>query len=166
MVKEPAMAFETQLIRSFRVDLKWSLWTRFDDERWNGAYQLMQIMAPGCSVEISTAPRKEIRYGRVLVARLFPSMWVAEGVFTCGWDDPEDLACTLDTDCDDAFCEMLPYSLASDGTGVDNEFSVKANTFEKLMRRIDAEEDRCMQMSKDEWNCICSIFDKPECKDK
>lgn len=156
------MAIQTYLVRTFHVDLKWSCWTPYDDERWNGAFETMRILAPGCAVEIYSNPRKEIRYGRVRVTHLFPSMWIAEGVFTCEWDEPEDLACSLDTDDDYAFREMLPFSMACDSVGIDNEFSVKANTFEKLMRRIDAEENRCMQMSNEEWDCIERCFNKPE----
>jgi hypothetical protein len=138
------MAINIYNVKTFRVDLKWSCWTVWDDERWDGAFEFMQGLLPGTAVTIRTAPRKEIRYGRVIVSRLFPSMWIAEGVFTCGWDDPEDLACSMAADC----------------IGVDNEFSVKANTFERLMRRIDAEENRCMSMSNEQWDEIECCFNK------
>jgi hypothetical protein len=145
------------------IDLKWSCWSIWRSH-WEdyapGIWDHLAGLKPGESATIYTAPRKEIRYGRVTISRLFPSMWIAEGCFTCGWDDEGDLADTVGYDLDedgyDAFHESVPFSMHTYDPGIDVDFELKANTFEKLMRRIDRQEAQCIETSNEEWD----LFEK------
>lgn len=141
------------------VDLKWSCWTE-DEGIWNeyapGVWDKMQKAFSGESgpVTINTGPRKEIRYGSVTIER-----GRANGYFCTNWDDCHELADTLGTECDDAFCEMIPHSIHAMEPGIDWDFSVKARKFVNLMRRIDTEENELLSFDENEWNSIKRCFD-------
>jgi len=141
------------------VDLKWSCWTE-DESIWSelapGVFDKMQsAFSGGTPVTIATAPRKECRYGSVTIEK-----GKASGYFCSEWDSVEALADTLGTVCDDAFVEMIPYSVHCMEPGLDWEFSVKARKFSSLMRKIDNEENKLLVYNDKEWAFIDSCFRK------
>jgi hypothetical protein len=141
------------------VDLKWSCWS-VDDSLWQelapGVWERMRLAWTGdaAPVKISTGPRKEIRYGSVTISK-----GRADGYFVTEWDDAETLADTLGTEYNDAFNQMIPYSMYTMEPGMHREFAVKAKSFGKLMERIDAEEDALLAEDSREWAFIKSCFD-------
>lgn len=169
-----------------RVDLKWACWSR-DEGHWEqyapGIWERMQSAFNGTQgpVEISTGPRKEIRYGSVEISK-----GQASGHFCTEWDDVESLADTLgltddngdwklpeeeqeellskygreklNADQDMCFRESIPFSMHTYEPGMDRDFTVKARSFAKLMERIDAEEDQLLQDDKREWELIEEIY--------
>lgn len=142
------------------VDLKWSCWS-VDQSIWDeyaaGIWDRMKQAWKGTanSVVISTGPRKEIRYGSVLISK-----GQASGYFCTEWDSIESLADTLETDADEAFYEMIPMSIHNMEPGMDWDFSVKARSFAKLMERIDKEEDNLLETDAQEWKYISDCFRK------
>jgi hypothetical protein len=58
----------------------------------------------------------------------------------------------------DAFNESVPYSRHASEPGVDWDIDVKANTFAKLMRKIDRCEDRLITASNEEWRLFENMF--------
>ena len=143
-----------------RVDLKWSCWTTDKgiwDEYAPGVWDRMAAAFNGTAgpVRVMTGPRKETRYGSVLVSK-----GGAEGHFVCMWDELNELADTLNTEADDAFAETIPFSSHSMEPGMDRDFDCKARKFERLMRRIDAEEDGVIGESDAEWQLIESLFNR------
>lgn len=87
------------------VDLKWSLWSSdigFWEERDPEAAKVLRAFPE--KVEIHTAPRKEIRFGRVIMEfngdQETATECRARGSFSECWDEPQDLADTLDL-CED-----------------------------------------------------------------
>lgn len=146
---------------SISVDLKWSCWSvarEYWDEYAPNVWDQMEKAFRGeaTPVTINTGPRKEIRYGSVTISK-----GEASGYFCTEWDDPESLADTLGTVCDEGFREMIPYSVHNMEPGMDWEFGVKARSFAKLMERIDAEENNLLETDAREWGYIKDCF-KPE----
>lgn len=140
------------------VDLKWSAWTN-DQSIWDeyapGVWEQMHQAWEGTSapVVVHTGPRKEIRYGAVTISK-----GEASGYFYTNWDECYELANTLGVECDDAFCETIPHSIHGMEPGIDWDFSVKARSFQKLMDRIDNEENNLLETDKREWGFIESMF--------
>lgn len=141
------------------VDLKWGCWTE-DEGIWNdyapGVWDKMLKAFTGETgpVKIHTGPRKECRYGSVTIEK-----GKASGYFCTNWDECYELADTLETECDDAFCEMIPHSVHMMEPGMDWDFGyVKARKFVNLMRKIDNEENELLVMDKREWDCIEACF--------
>lgn len=140
------------------VDLKWSCWTE-DKSVWDeyapGVYQKMADAFTGKSkpVEINSGPRKEIRYGCIVISK-----GQATGHFCTEWDDAESLAETLNIEPDDAFREMIPFSSHNMEPGMDWEFKVKARKFTTLIRAIDKEENKLLEMDEREWGYIKNCF--------
>lgn len=140
------------------VDLKWSCWTT-DESVWEeyapGVWEQMRKAWAGETgpVEVATGPRKEIRYGLVTIYK-----GEAHGYFYSNWDECYELAQTLGTECNDAFCEMIPHSIHAFEPGVDWDFSVKARSFNKLIERIDNEENNLLEADKREWESIEACF--------
>lgn len=58
----------------------------------------------------------------------------------------------------DAFNESIPYSHHTWEPGIDRDFSLKANSFKKLMKQIDDEEDRLMKDSQREWEYLEEMY--------
>jgi hypothetical protein len=172
---------------TFECDLKWSLWSQ-DEEHWKGYCRRGDVwgamkaafLGEGPPVTVFTAPRKEIRYGRVYVTE-----GGATGYFRTEWDEPHCLADTLGlTDgMDDeewelwlnggvgseymAFVESLPFNEYSCNgePGLVVDFEHYADTFEELMKLVDESEDAVTQKSKKFWNELCDMYNKPEMKD-
>lgn len=172
-------------IQEFSVDLKWSLWSQYE-EHWRDysregeVWDAMRASFLGCgpNVKIWTAPRKEIRYGLVNVSHR-----CADGYFRTEWDEPHALADTLglldgmsddewqawlDSDDFQAFCESLPYNEHSCNgePGLLVDFEHYADTFEELMRLVDESEEQVLQESNECWNELCEMYKKPELKNK
>lgn len=181
--KAPAARQEPEKIR---VDLKWSCWS-VDKGHWDqyapGVWERMRAAFEGTQgpVEISTGPRKEIRFGTVTIEK-----GRASGYFYTEWDDVDSLADTLgltdedgnwklpeedreellakygqeklNEDSDFAFRESIPFSMHSYEPGMDHDFEIRARSFAKLMERVDAEEDALLQEDKKEWNLIEEIY--------
>jgi hypothetical protein len=84
-----------------RADLKWSLWTTDQDvwercapETWRMLRLALTEMDEDSSLTLHTAPRKETRYGTVVIRWTDRDM-VADVAFSSEWDEPRDLAHTL-----------------------------------------------------------------------
>jgi hypothetical protein len=140
------------------VDLKWSCWSEdrgYWDEYAPGVWDRMERAFKGEAgpVVVGTGPRKEIRYGSVLIEKGEASGW-----FATEWDEVHELADTLGTECDDAFCEMIPHTMELMEPGVAWDFRVRARKFPNLMRRIDNEENELLQHDKREWESIEACF--------
>lgn len=60
----------------------------------------------------------------------------------------------------DAFNESVPYSRHTWEPGLDREFDLKANTFPKLMGRIDREEDLLIKEDQEEWRMFETMYDR------
>ena len=153
----PVVAVEPEKVS---VDLKWACWSE-DRGHWDeyapGIFAKLEgaFKGTGGPITVVSCPRKEIRYGSVTVSK-----GKASGVFSTEWDSLEELADTLGTECDEAFNEMIPYSVQTMEPGMDWEFSVKARTFASLMRKIDREESDLIARDKEEWGFIESCFRK------
>lgn len=146
----------------FKVDLKWACWSAHKgiwDNYIPGLWDRMEKAFTGESlpVIVTTAPRKEIYYGRVVITK-----GKAEGNFSNGWDDLESLADTLGTTVTPDFEEAVPYSAILDERGVDWDFKIKARLFASLMRRIDREEDNLINHSEREWKFIETCYKKKQ----
>ncbi len=63
------------------------------------------------------------------------------------------------TNCD-LFVECLPFSRSAYAPGVELEINVKANSFAKLMRRIDKCEDALIKDSEEEWRLFENMFSR------
>ena len=134
------------------VDLKWSLWQESEDE-WEdyapGVYQKLKdaFLGDGAEIRVHTAPRKEIRFGDVVI-----SEGKAEVNFRAIWDSPSALV-------PDACPEFLrdemeelitSYFSEKDGYYYDYEDpigasvvqSLSAVSFDKLMGEIDDLENK------------------------
>lgn len=146
-----------------QVDLKWSLWSE-DRGYWEefapGTWAQMEaaFLGSGPPVVVHTAPRKEIRYGSVTIAK-----GKAFGHFCHEWDELPELADTLGAVCNEAFNETIPFSSHLMEPGTDWEFgeigkSIRARTFLQLMRKIDQEEARAISHNKQEWESIERLF--------
>lgn len=143
------------------VDLKWSCWS-VDRGYWGeyapGVWERMEAAFKGEAgpVVVHTGPRKEIRYGSVTIYK-----GGACGQFSCEWDSVEELADTLGVKCDEAFRETIPYSSHLMEPGTDWEFgTIKARKFQRLMNRIDGEENEFMVHDVREWNGIKACFSR------
>lgn len=142
------------------VDLKWSCWSvarEYWDEYAPGVWERMERAFTGEAgpVTVRTGPRKEIRYGGITISKGHAAGW-----FATEWDDVETLADTLGTEYDDAFREMIPFSVRTMEPGMDWEVAVKAKSFARLMERIDAEEDALLAEDRAEWDSIAECFPK------
>jgi len=136
-----------------RVDLKWSLWLKHADawEERQGAEAVADMRVAfesgGASV-VTTAPRKEIRFGQVVVER-----GRAHADFVAVWDSPADLA-PDDASDEDVQCVAEWFEEYHDGdpespVGAHVEEDVEAATFDELMVKIDACEDRLLEEEKE-----------------
>ena len=157
-IDEPADVVKF-LGRERSVDLKWGLWSS-DKATWEqfapGAWEEMRAAfnGTGPAIEIVTAPRKEIRCGRVVISK-----GQASGRFTCEWDDCESLAEVLGTVCDDAFRETVPFSASTCEPGTDWEFEIKkCRSFDSLMNKIDSEESLAIKHDDAEWTSLKACF--------
>jgi hypothetical protein len=95
---DPAFDEDGERHLDFDVDLKWSAWSahRADwDDRYPDIWLEIRKLQPGDTATITTAPRKEIRYGRVTIERHGLLDWRAKGYFNCSWDEPYELEDTL-----------------------------------------------------------------------
>src|SRR5215467_10277843 len=73
------------------LDLKWSLWSEERGAFPDGVVDAILLAWSGSGdLEIRTAPKKEIRFGTVIVRS-----GGADVEFNYEWDDPEDLASSL-----------------------------------------------------------------------
>jgi hypothetical protein len=147
-------------VTNLSVDLKWSCWTE-DRSIWDdyapGVWEKMEAAFRGLTdpVRIDTGPRKEIRYGSILIEK-----GSAQGYFCTEWDDIDSLAETLGTT-DPSFIETIPMSSHNLEPGIDWDFKIKARKFSCLMRKIDTEENNLLVTDQREWDFIKNCF-KPE----
>lgn len=137
-----------------KVDLKLSLWSR-DKECWEeratGLWDRLSDLEPGSRMEIRTAPRKEIRFGRVEIERR-QSDWSAIGQFEAHWDAVEDLCDSLGIPEEDyeTVAEGVPRTDSGD-PGVERDFEVRAASLAELMVLIDDEEASLLEEEKHAW---------------
>lgn len=66
----------------------------------------------------------------------------------------------------DTFVECLPFSHNAGAPGAELEINVKANSFAKLMRRIDKCEDALIKASEKEWRLFENRFSRRQSKPK
>lgn len=129
----------------FSIDLKWSCWSAeksyFPKNVWDAARAA--FLGKGLPVLINTAPRKEIHFGSVTIAK-----GVAAGYFYNEFDE-----------------EYAAYNQRID-------FNVEARSFPELMRKIDEQENVLLgaiekaskQIDEDEANgCLVSPDADPLC---
>jgi hypothetical protein len=140
-------------VEAIKVDLTWSLWSLYKDyweEQAPGVWDKIEGLEVGKSIEIETAPRKEIRYGGVEISRT-ETGWQATGQFFAVWDEAEELAETVGVEEDriDEVRKVLPVTW--EGPGVDVDIEVEAPTLEELMRLIDKREDVLLEEEKEAW---------------
>jgi len=62
----------------------------------------------------------------------------------------------------DAFNESIPYSRHTWEPGIDRDFSLKSNTFVKLMKMIDDEEAKLMIDNEREWKYLEEMYNTKE----
>jgi hypothetical protein len=140
------------------VDLKWSLWSA-DEATWEECApdiwvkMLAAYLGVAQPLVVFTAPRKEIRGGRVTIR---PG--AAEVSFRCTWDDIPSLMDTygLDAENEELRADVTTYFEGGDGfdesgdtIGALEEAHVEAGTFEELIAAIDAVEDRLLAVERE-----------------
>jgi hypothetical protein len=147
-----------------KIDLKWSLWSRREDS-WGdyapGAWERLAGMEPGDVMVVNTAPRKEIRFGEVTIAREAEDTWTAFGLFVAHWDSEESLCDTLGVpEADQAgLHDTLPRTQSGE-PGLDKDFHLSASTFPELMRLIDIAEDELLKEEETAWGVLEKTYHK------
>jgi hypothetical protein len=140
------------------IDLKWACWSEHKQE-WvehaPGMWERMENAFHGKSgpIQISTAPRKEIRFGSVLIQK-----GQASGHFVTEWDSVEDLADNLKTEADKGFRELIPYTTRRAEPGCEWDFKLHGRKFSSFMRSIDLEEAKLLDYDRQEWGSIKALF--------
>lgn len=125
---------------TFQVDLKWSLWG--EASYWANYPEVVEAMQQafrgGEEAHINTSPRKEIRFGTVVVSK-----GEAEVDFYVEWDRPDGAleAEFFEEHNDDG--EPIPASIIR---------KVKAKTFDRLMRGIDQAENDLLTLERERSN--------------
>jgi len=137
------------LYGEYRVDLKWALWSA-DAEYWTehqatDALEAMKLALAGeGTAVIYTAPRKEIRFGTVVVTKS-----KAEVDFKAVWDSPNDLA--------DDESQVQPISEwfeeydgdPDDPIGAHVTRTIEAGDLETILRKVDECEADLLAEEKD-----------------
>jgi len=137
-----------------KIDLKWSLWTTDVDiwaDRADDALKRLRELAPGDRVTIYTCPKKEIRYGQVIVDRT-PEGYSAEATFHDEWDPHEDNICDMARGHhleDEQLRDLVQEAPNTDEgePGVSVKETVSATTFEELLEKVDKVEGKLIQES-------------------
>lgn len=145
----------------FTVNLKWALWSKdkyYWEERAPGVWEKLEACPPGETLEVSSAPHKEIRYGTVRISRGEDGRWGADVRFVTEWDSPEALTDILDLS-PEAIRRVLPFT--GDGEpGIEREEHVEAPSFQELMNLIDDEEYELIKADQDEWEELEELYGK------
>ena len=136
------------------VDLKWSLWSQdkdFWEEQAPGVWGKLEKLRAGESATIATAPRKEIRYGRVTITRT-EAGYDADVHFQAVWDSAESLCDTvgLEEEHLDAVRELLPYAGGEAGVETEATLTGVADLL-TLMVAIDDLESELLVEEKQAW---------------
>jgi len=154
--------------REHNVDFKYSLWMDYP-EGWEdrgelALYEKIRRVFQGIdeedrSIIIYTAPRKEIRYGKVLIQK-----GEASGYFYTLWDEPYEIAQTLDlTDENGEYKEgveevfedfdgLFPYTYYGEDPGSEIEFTIDGTeTFEEMMTAVDQKENELLEYDQQNW---------------
>lgn len=139
------------------IDLRHSLWTP-DVGIWErsapDALACLRALSEGDVIVIETAPKKEIRFGTVVVRRL-PEGYAVTVEFRADWDEIDDVADTLGIDADDLHALTLegvvPY-----GTHVTDGFLVA--TLDEVFDKVDAVEENLIDRDKQNWHILQSHF--------
>jgi hypothetical protein len=145
----------------FKVNLKWALWSKhkaYWDERAPGVWEKLEACPPGETLEVASAPQKEIRYGTVRISRNDDGTWQAYVHFVTEWDSPEDLTDALDLS-PEAIQGVLPFTEYGE-PGIEREEHVKAPSFQELMRLIRNEEILLIKADQDEWKELEELYGK------
>lgn len=142
------------MTQRYEIDLKWSLWSA-EREHWldhaPDALAALEQLAVGASLTIATAPRKEIRFGTMHIARTVAG-YTAQGEFYTQWDDVEDLADTLGCEPDRLYHLLDFNEVGVVGAAVDVD--VQAPTLDALLRRIDQREEALLTQDADGWQSL------------
>lgn len=142
----------------FNVDLKYSLWTD-DKSIWEQfapkVYERMKKSFAGEDkpVKIFLSPKKEIHYGFVLVSK-----GSCSGSFSTEWDEAEELAYLLDTECSDSFIDSLPVSTHTEGFGVGVKFNIKARKFSNFLTKIYKQNNLLVDNDRKIWNVLEKMY--------
>lgn len=82
-----------------RVDLKWCVFPEsratWEEQGFAHVVELLDLLIPGQSLTILSAPNKECRRGRIHIQRTGAKAWKVSGAISCDWDSLSDLADTL-----------------------------------------------------------------------
>lgn len=164
---EPTMFEVAEQLKpiSFNIDFKWSLWMS-DMSVWDAETREASKLAfagEGAPVIIHTAPRKEIRYGTVVI-----SQGKANVEFYAVWDSPIDL---IPENCPKKWKKKMKEEIETYftfgygfydggenpiGASVQNE--VTASTFEELLQKIDTHEEELLELEREsskEFHAYC-----------
>lgn len=135
------------------VDLKWSLWCRHEEDIEEYAPGLPARMRAAFSGDgppllIHTAPRKEIRFGSVRISK-----GGAEVEFSFEWDEPHELAASVDDHLDEEMSDeehewasgIVADHLAENYCEFRRQRLISEEDFGQLMEAIDAVEDELLE---------------------
>lgn len=149
------------------VAMKWSC---FPDDRFDLEDRAPRVLGlliegidegfleqTGDSFEIAFRSTKEIRYGRVTIVPTREGL-VASGKVWDEWDDPADLADTLECDEDD-LREFLPFTESGE-PGVEREFRFPVLSTDQLLEQLEAEESELIKASQAAWTEIDATMKK------
>lgn len=148
----------------FDIDLKWSLWSK-DKEYWleyaPETFKHIQsgidegwLEETGETLEIVSRPRKECRYGKVLLKYSAKHDRVTANVYLVdSWDEPDAIADTLGlTGETTTLLDQLPYVDGEPGVCVEKELLI--DSCEELLRMVGQLEDELLIHSEETWNSL------------
>jgi hypothetical protein len=135
------------------IDLKWSLWTaHVEDFPADLQADWAKLQAGEITeIQISTAPKKEIRFGTVRMRKGFAVVQMSTR-----WDDVESLADTLKVDPDALWDHLAESGALEDGDvmGGAVEERVEGETLEALVEAIDDVEDQLIEEDAGAWTAL------------
>lgn len=136
-------------MKEHTIDLRWSLWQRLPSEDFPEAViadMEEAFKGEGEEVTVRTAPKKEIRFGQVVVFE-----GGADVVFDFEWDEPYEQLWRIEEttgELTEAQSEDLSGRIASWMSEMDWNIhrEIEATTFEELMEKIDMTEEDLMEL--------------------
>jgi hypothetical protein len=137
-----------------KVDLRHSVWSA-DIEQWAefAPGVLTQVQAQS-DCRIISVPKRVDSNGRVDLSKS-NGKWIARVCFRENWDDPGEIARSLNVSDVDWVEAMLPFN--ADGVGVEVRETVEHPSFDDLLKLIDDLETRLRRLSADEWRTVTRL---------
>lgn len=104
-----------------RVDLKWCVFPEsratWEEQGFAHVVEILDLLIPGQTLTILSAPSKECRRGRIHIQRTGAKAWKISGAISCDWDSLSDLADTLGV----CFDEDVGYQPSQDNQNDQDE---------------------------------------------